>query len=215
MKYSFAFAASIFLASSTAVFAADAVTQVPEAPAAAEAASAFTWAGPYAGAFGGYGWGEGKGSATGLNGKDNFDGARLGGFIGYNWVVSGGFVAGLEGDLGYDWNKNTYSVLGTNVDLGTGLTGSARARVGYGFDRALVYAAGGWTGTNVNLEATGVKISETFNGWTIGAGVDYAITDKMFARAEYRYNDFGDKTFDGGKISFDQHVVNVGVGVKF
>ncbi len=32
--------------------------------------------------------------------------------------------------------------------------------------------------------------------YTVGAGVDYAFTNNIFGRVEYRYTDFGSKTFD-------------------
>lgn len=53
------------------------------------------------------------------------------------------------------------------------------------------------------------------NGWTIGAGLDYAFTDNVFGRVEYRYNDFGHGTLDGARTDFNQSVVNFGLGVKF
>ena len=59
------------------------------------------------------------------------------------------------------------------------------------------------------------KEKETFNGWTIGAGVDYSFTDNVFGRAEYRYNDYGDKDIGGVNVDLDQHQFTVGVGVKF
>ena len=51
---------------------------------------------------------------------------------------------------------------------------------------------------------------------TLRAGVDYAVTDRIFARGEYRYNDYGNKTFgDSTKGDLKQNVINVGVGMKF
>lgn len=202
---------AIFATSSVA-FAADAVFEpIPEAPAAVVSAPAFSWAGGYAGAFGGYGWGDadfynGTGAAS-----DDFDGARFGGFVGYNWEVSSGFVAGLEADLNYDWNENSYP--GGTID--TGLNGGVRARVGATFDRALFYVAGGWTATDFNVEGSGVNINETLHGWTVGTGVDYALTDRIFTRLEYRYNDYGERNIQGVNTDFNQHVIGVGLGVKF
>ena len=209
------FIAAAVLLSSTSVFAADAVNHVPEAPAASDAAPAFTWAGAYAGAQAGYGWEQIDASGAGVFVGDDFDGARLGGFAGYNWVVSGGYILGLEGDLSYDFNENSYTVSGTGLDIRSGLNGSVRARVGYGFDRALFFAAAGWTASNLTLESTGIKISDTMNGWTVGAGVDYAFTNKLFGRLEYRYNDYGDTTINAGTFETKQHVINAGVGIKF
>ncbi|WP_137132088.1 outer membrane protein [Rhizobium sp. FY34] len=206
-------AASVAFAGSSAALAADAVEQIPQAPVAVEEmAPAFTWTGAYIGILGGYGWADGDfQSATG-SASDNFDGGRLGAFVGYNWQMSSGFLVGLEGDVNYDWNDNDYA---GGFNAGTKFSGSARGRIGYAMDRTLIYAAGGWTAANGFVKGPGVDESETFNGWTVGAGIDYAFTDNMFGRLEYRYNDFSDKNLAGINTDFDQHVVNVGLAVKF
>lgn len=194
------------LAVSTSVFAADAIYEAPaEPPVSVESAPAFTWAGGYAGVHTGYGWGDGELVGTG---SESFDGARFGGFAGYNWQMSSGFLVGLEGDLNYDWNEENLA----GADVKTGFSGSARARVGYAMDRALLFAAGGYTGTQIEADGVG---DDTMHGWTVGGGVDYALTDRMFTRVEYRYNDFGTGDVGGNDVKFDQHVVNVGLGVKF
>jgi outer membrane immunogenic protein len=204
-----AIAATLGLAS--AACAADAVTAVPAAPVAVEAAPVFTWSGPYLGLHGGYGWGNGSASGPAISGSDDFDGGRIGGFAGYNWQFSNGFVVGVEGDVNYDWNQNSYT---GGFDMDTGFSGSVRGRVGYAVDRALIFAAGGWTATNVSLDGP-VNDDDTLNGWTIGAGIDYAFTDNVFGRLEYRFNDYGSGSLVGSDIDFDQHVINVGIGVKF
>jgi outer membrane immunogenic protein len=196
------------LAVSTSVFAADAIYEAPaEPPVAVETVPQFSWAGGYAGILTGYGWGDGE-----LAGVDeSFDGARFGGFVGYNWDLGNQLVVGLEGDLNYDWNEETVG----GVDFESGLNWSARARIGYAMDRALLFAAGGYTGTNVSAEAAGFEDDDTLHGWTIGGGVDYALTDRMFTRVEYRYNDFGSGDLGGADVDFSQHTVNVGLAVKF
>ncbi len=202
------------LAMAGAAQAADAIYEpIPEAPAAvAPSSPVFSWDGAYIGLTGGYGWADGTFSNAGVATSDDFDGGRFGGFVGYNWAVSSGFVAGLEADLNYDWNENRY---GTATDVETGLNGGLRARIGYGMDRALLYAAGGYTATNFSVEGPGVNVDETLHGWTIGAGVDFAVTDNIFTRVEYRYNDYGDRNILGVNTNFDQHVVGVSLGVKF
>lgn len=197
------------VAISTSVFAADAIYEAPaEPPVAVEAAPQFSWAGGYAGILTGYGWGDG--SLENLGDQD-FDGARFGGFAGYNWDLGNQLVVGVEGDLNYDWNEESVG----GADVNSGLNWSARARIGYSMDRALLFAAGGYTGTNVSVDGAGFDDDDTLHGWTIGAGVDYALTDRMFTRIEYRYNDFGSGNLAGNDIDFDQHVVNVGLAVKF
>jgi outer membrane immunogenic protein len=197
------------LTASSSAYAADAVDQIPTAPVANDAPAVFSWDGAYIGAHTGYGWGTGK--AAGL-GSDSFDGWRLGGFGGYNWQLSNGFVAGVEGDLNYDWADKNY---GGGFKLESGVSGSIRARAGYAIDNTLIYAAGGWTATNVKLNTPVGNDDQTLNGWTIGGGVDHAFTDKIFGRAEYRYNDFGRGDLLGRNVDFKQNIVQVGVGVKF
>lgn len=212
MKKLILLSTALAFSGASAALAADAVEQIPQAPVAVETmAPGFSWNGAYLGVLGGYGWGNGDGSFGGATASDDFDGGRLGAFVGYNWAMSSGFVVGLEGDVNYDWNENDYA----GIDVGTDWSGSVRGRVGYAWDRTLLYAAGGWTATNGNIKGPGVDESETLNGWTLGAGVDYAFTDNMFARVEYRYNDFGSKNIGGIDADFDQHVVNVGLAVKF
>lgn len=207
MKRTLILAASVAMLASTSALAADAVEYVPEAPAAVEMPAAFSWSGPYLGVHGGYGWGDGE--ALGADGS--FDGGRFGAFAGYNWQMSNGFVAGIEGDLNYDWNDDAITA---TSDFETGFSGSVRGRVGYAMDRTLIFAAGGWTATNVETSGA-VEDDDTLHGWTLGAGVDHAFTDNMFGRLEYRYNDYGSGDLGGADVDFDQHVVQVGIGVKF
>lgn len=190
--------------------AADTIESIPAAPVAVEMPVGFSWDGPYAGIHGGYGWGDGD--TLGFGGSDSFDGGRIGGFVGYNWAFSSGFVAGIEGDVNYDWNENNYAG-GVNID--TGFSGSVRGRVGYAFDRALLFGAAGWTATRANVDGGGFNDDDMLNGWTVGAGVDYAFTDNVFGRVEYRYNDYGRGDLAGSRFDFNQHVINVGIGVKF
>lgn len=201
--------AAILLTASTASFAADAVMEAPPAPpVAVEAPATFSWAGGYVGVGGGYGWGDGdiEGSGSG-----NFDNGRLDGFVGYNFDLGNSVIVGAEGNIGYDWADG--SVGGS--DFETGVNGGIRGRVGYAMDRALLFAAGGWTATDAKLDTAAGSDSKMLNGWTIGGGVDYAFTDNMFGRLEYRYNDYGTTSIGGTDVDFSQHVVNVGLGVKF
>ncbi|THV21592.1 outer membrane protein [Peteryoungia ipomoeae] len=197
------------IAISTTTLAADADFAAPEAPLApVEETPGFSWAGGYAGAHTGYGFGD---ASIDRFGSASVDGARLGGFAGYNWQFSNGFVVGLEGDLNYDWNDG--KLAGVNVE--GGLNGSGRIRAGYAFDRALIFAAGGVAATEFKAFDPCFSDEGTAIGWTVGGGVDFAVTDRIFTRLEYRYNDFGSTKVAGADVDFNQHVVNVGFGVKF
>ncbi|MGY5810715.1 outer membrane protein [Rhizobium sp. LEGMi198b] len=194
----------------SAASAADVVTQAPEAPVVVTPAG-FTWAGAYAGIRGGGNWVNGDFSIPGASASEDLSGGLVGGFIGYNWQFENNVVLGLEGDLNYNWNKDT---IAPGIDVWTDIDGSVRARLGYAFDRALIYATGGWEATRGFVD-TGSKDTKTFNGWTVGAGVDYAFTNRVFGRLEYRYTDFGDKDINGVNVDLKQNAVVVGIGVKF
>ncbi|KJF71335.1 outer membrane protein [Agrobacterium arsenijevicii] len=200
---------------SGAAVAADAVSYVPAAPVATDAAPAFSWDGFYAGGAAGYGWNRVKATTFGVTTKHEFDGARFSGFAGYNFEVAPSIILGVEGDIGYAWGDKTI----VTSKVSSGLNGSARLRAGYAIDRALIYTAGGYTATDSEVEAPFGKDSKVLHGWTVGAGIDYAFTDKLFGRVEYRYNDFGKATYQTGRISstgdVNEHVVKVGLGVKF
>ena len=198
--------------SASAVMAADAVDEVPVAPTAVNT-PAFSWAGGYVGIHGGYGWLQGTLSQGGASLDDDFNGGRIGAFAGWSFDVGHNIILGAEGDLNYDWNKT--ALIGS-TEAGTDVSGSVRARAGYAIDKALLFVAGGWTAQRGYIDdGFGEKHNKTLNGWTIGAGVDYAVTNKIFTRVEYRYNDFNSKDIAVYNFDTKQHVINIGVGVKF
>ncbi len=212
-------ASAAVLALSGAAHAADAVDQIPAAPAAVEEVQVWSWSGPYVGVHGGYGWSDSSFdvSATGTFDAD-LDGGLLGAFVGYNHQLSNNVVVGIEADVEHNWNDDSFG--GGAAEAQTEWQGSVRARLGYAFDRTLVYATGGWAGARAEIDVVGTgSEEEMLNGYTVGAGVEHAFTDNMFARVEYRYTDFSEKTFDYGvgtiDADIDQHAIRVGLGVKF
>lgn len=195
-------------------FAADAVIYEPT-PAAPIAPVVYDWSGFYVGAQGGYVW-------TNLDlpsgfGDEDFDGGTLGLHAGFN-AQNGNLVYGIEADVNYTWNSNDYLVSGFDVEVGTDWAASVRGRLGYALDRTLIYGTAGLAITNGYVDVSGVgDESETFTGWTVGAGVEHAFTDNWTARIEYRYSDYGSEDFGLGFGDFDltEHAVRVGVSYRF
>ncbi|MCZ2158142.1 porin family protein [Bartonella sp. 220] len=110
--------------------------------------------------------------------------------------------------------------------------GATRARVGFVIDRMMPYVAGGVVYTQlrnvlaVPLNTTDRAVSlaallhdekKTMIGYTLGGGVDFAMTDNVIVRAEYRYSDYGKKKFAQDKIemSYKTNDFRVGVAYKF
>jgi opacity protein-like surface antigen len=130
-------------------------------------------------------------------------GPLAGGQAGFNWQT-GSLVLGLKGA----WSKtdlrgeNTcYSgVGGLNCQNIINSVGTLTGRLGYAWDRALVYAEGGAArgqidymllgDTNNQGRGYGVTPISAW-GWTAGGGLEYALTDHWTTMVEYQHVDFG------------------------
>ena len=175
----------------------------------------FTWTGFYAGVHAGYGWADLETDITrSFDGGDQPDGFFGGGQIGYNYQFANQVVLGIEADASFADLKDDRKFRDTNGDLymefgpETRITalGTVRARAGYAVDRFLPYVTGGFAwanaksglgvGTNVpDFPVFGFSDSHVFTGWTVGAGVEYAVTNNITAKVEYLYADLGSKDF--------------------
>ncbi|GGE45999.1 porin [Agaricicola taiwanensis] len=194
-------------------------------PYVAAAPVAFNWTGFYLGAQVGYGWGE-----AGLEdfaGDYDVDGFNVGLYGGYNHQFVNNVVVGLEADINYNDADGDIGLAGVAFSSTEfNWDGAVRARLGYAFDRVLVYVAGGVAFADIDLTNTvlGVTVtdSDTTVGWTIGAGVEAAVTEQIAVRAEYRYTNYDD--IDTGFVDLagadidgelDNHKIMVGVSYKF
>jgi outer membrane immunogenic protein len=204
---------ALLAGTATTAFAADLVDPVPAAPEAVmEEPTVYGWDGVYLGVMGGAGWLKSDFDIGAASASRSLNGGLLGAFVGLNRQLDNNIVLGIEGDVHYNWNEKT--VLGT--DVGTDWAGAVRGRVGYAFDNALIYGAAGWTVARGFADpAVGGKETKALHGYTVGAGVDYKFSDNMFARAEYRFNDYGSKRIDNVRFDSQQHAVIFGVGYKF
>jgi len=171
-----------------------------------------------------------------------------GAHIGYNYEINQ-FVIGIEGTV--DPTTLTENVLisppgslpsgiGNTVNgfVQSTIQGAIRARVGYAFDRVLVYATGGvaFGAFKTYFQSGGVDLdgvttfyasdthSPTWVGWTVGGGVEYAINNNYSVFGEYPYSDFGSITdtpaFARGLTytatrQLSQNQVQVGFSYKF
>jgi outer membrane immunogenic protein len=212
MKKALLISALLASTAPVAAYAADAIDAVPAAPEAVEQPVPAGWDGPYVGVMGGGEWLKSHLDFGGTDFSHTETGGLIGGFAGYNHQLDNNIVLGLEGDFSYNFNKATKS----DTDFGTDWQGSIRARAGYAFDNAMVYGAAGWTVTRGYIDPPAAdKSHKSFNGYTLGLGVDYKFTDSIFARAEYRFNDYGSESIKGTDFSPQQHQVLFGVGYKF
>jgi outer membrane immunogenic protein len=108
------------------------------------------------------------------------------------------FVVGIMGD--YDWtsatgsNPNLLAPMLTDRTLVRSLA-SVTGRIGYAWDRLLVYAKGGGAFVRRDYSVvfpTGATSSlpENRGGWTAGLGVEYAFLDWLTGFIEYDHSRF-------------------------
>ncbi|GLS20797.1 porin [Labrys miyagiensis] len=127
--------------------------------------------------------------------KDD-DGVTLGAEAGYNFQM-GNIVFGPTADLSYSFmdGKGTPGALPrtrSNVDM----VGSVRGRLGYAFDRILIYGTGGYAFANLEIKnAVAGSDSATLSGWTAGLGAEYLWGEHATLRVEYRRSEFSEHNF--------------------
>ena len=224
----------------------------PRAPAAyiPVAAPYYNWSGFYIGGNLGAAWNSGGsvsdtfGSTfTGSGQTTKFTG---GGQVGVNYEFWGGVVIGAEAMFNWLGNTtNTVSVVEGPFGPAPGTTASATlnsrwlttatGKLGYAWDRVLVYGKGGgaWVGAdNPNLTVAGLgqtlSSSTTNNfGWTAGVGVEWAFSYNWSARVEYDFIGLQNQSitvvnpaspFNGDTINFNNRNISLltaGVNYKF
>jgi outer membrane immunogenic protein len=195
------------------VLAADLTYEQPPEPAPA-AATGYNWTGPYVGATLGYGNAPFNSSNT--LGDVNAGGVKGGLYGGYNFDLGNQVVVGAEVDGNLDGVHGNSSVGKANQKWDS----TARGRVGYSIDRYLAYGTAGAAISGAKVKTSTGDDSATHLGWTVGAGVEGKLTDKVTARIEYQYADFGKKNYDlgvpgGTEVNFNTNTIRAGLGVNF
>jgi outer membrane immunogenic protein len=174
----------------------------------------FTWTGFYIGASAGFISNNSTGNDGGLGGDGMINspatyhiggvGGLFGGNVGYNYQFAPNWVLGIEADIAGSTlsNYGYQDIFGSEVYSKLSALGTVRGRIGYAFDRMLVYATGGLAYGDVHNRASyqqnpnyTVDQSNWRTGWTVGGGLEYAITNNWTVRAEGLYVDLGTSNF--------------------
>ena len=178
---------------------------------------AFTWTGAYLGV------NAGLGIDAFTNGSQRLFGSRpMGGLYGftggYNYQ-QGKLVVGGEGDFAFGHVADSASpTLGGINAVSTGVIEnffSVRGRVGYAMDRLLIFGTGGYAGAGVRGAVAGgtyaLDQTRVANGWTLGLGMEYAITPHFSAKAEYLYASMGNNNYFNGTPGYVSSGVNLNI----
>jgi high affinity Mn2+ porin len=220
------------------------------------APTAYDWSGFYLGTHVGYATGTSAWSATQPGGATNLGGS-LNLFNSFDaFRGTGSYFTGLQ--AGYNYEATSRLVFGVEADIaapntaaGTSMissvptgqaeygetvlqSGTARGRVGYAFEKWMVYGTGGfgWTydqltrsqifGTPIGSSAT-PGTAETILlwrfGWAAGAGIEVAIAPNWSAKLEYVLTDFSrsNVTFPAAAQRFDSDLLmqSVRLGLNY
>ncbi len=111
---------------------------------------------------------------------------------GYNWQLRGPWVLGIEGDISWVDDSEVESLKTTDY------LASIRGRVGYAFDRTLVYATGGVAFLGWNDDISRELDDDTSVGFVVGAGFDHKLTQNVSFGVEGLYYDFDDNNVKNG-----------------
>lgn len=202
----------------------------------------YDWSGLYVGVNLGYGFGRATGDVTGPAGatasaSEDLDGVLGGAQIGYNWQMAH-WIFGLETDFqfsGQDASSTLTCATGAcsaTRDDTLPWFGTFRGRIGYAFDRLLLYTtvgvAYGQARSELKITSGGTTAtasqSDIRAGLAVGGGIEYGLAPHWTGRLEYLYLDSGDidntATVSGvgtfnGTTRLHNNVVRLGLNYRF
>lgn len=195
------------------------------------AAPAYSWSGCYIGAHVGGGWGDKDWFDTGIRfATHDIDGWLAGGQIGCD-VQTGAWVFGIEGQAAWaDISGGAPNIFSaafqshSSIDFIASVTG----RIGYAWDRVLLYAKGGVAWVHDKHWQTADSLgggvlssgSKSRDGWTVGGGLEWAFAPNWSTKVEYNFMDLGIKTvsftgLDDFEADIKQRIHTVKVGLNY
>jgi outer membrane immunogenic protein len=184
-------------------------------------AAAGPWSGFYAGAHGGYGWGDADYESRidplgrffpvppGGAFSQRIKGGVAGGHLGANYQ-SGNWLVGIEGAFSWSGLKGSSQdvfpalVLAESYNTKLEWLATATPRLGYVSGNWLFYGKGGLAVGRAESRAVSVgpqtlvfQEKTEHVGWTAGAGVEHAFTPNWIFGLEYNYVDLGKEKYGG------------------
>lgn len=184
----------------------------------------YDWSGAYVGLQGGWSFLDPNTGAANLiqGNSDGFSGGVHGGLNRQRgWAVYGVEMDYTLTDL--DALEPAFNPAFNSV-ASSDWNASVRGRFGIAFDRLLVFGTAGFAFADYDgfteFVATGLRFGDekTLTGGTYGGGVEYAVSQRLRLRSEYRYSNFGSETMTydvAYPIKPDMHSVIFGASLAF
>ena len=140
----------------------------------------------------------------------------------------GNWVAGVQVDGRYSGISTELGLGGPSVDVNTDYGFDVIARAGYKLsETTLAYALAGYSWQHFDIDVPGVigadDIDWGSSGFSVGGGLETAMTENVSVNLEYRYSQFADhdlsSEFGGDPGAFEVepsfHTVRIGAKYKF
>jgi outer membrane immunogenic protein len=158
----------------------------------------------------------------GYGGDLNDQGFGGGGQIGYNWQNCS-TVFGVEADL--TWlnagNSGSYNSGSVGLRADANWMGTIRTKAGLAFDNLMLFVTGGLA--YAEFEHAGSYSPYSFNdsdvkwGWVVGAGAEFAVTDRISLNSDFLWARFDDEThaLDTYRFAARDEVITIRTGLNF
>jgi outer membrane immunogenic protein len=219
------------------------------APPAFAPPRAYNWTGVYIGIDGGGGWGRSHWVSTpdGAAANYSLSGGLVGGTLGYNLQAgTSSFVLGGEVDLAWTNIKGTTPPVVAPITTFDPVTGAAivtptpiscvpnceitnpwlataRLRFGYSFDWILPYLTAGVAIGRLETNIAGIPMgrqSKNNLSWTVGGGVEVAISGPWTAKLEYLHAELSGISCDMAcgastvSINMNENIIRAGLNYR-
>jgi outer membrane immunogenic protein len=147
----------------------------------------------------------------------------LGGYLGAD--LSDGDMCGelIEDDLACTSLERTFTV-GARAGLPIGETSLIYVKGGYSNGRFETTYDADVTDNDDDEPGVIEEFSGSQDGYHLGAGVELGLTESLYAKLEYVYTDFGNRSYlledmeagdPGLEVSHDRHQAVAGIGLRF
>jgi high affinity Mn2+ porin len=193
----------------------------------------YDWTGFYLGGHVGYGVGAFGAGTNPLPEQGVFFPHSVTGLIGgyqagYNRQLSNRVVVGIEADASFTSPLDAPRLMPAPFNTTLDYVGTVRGRIGYTWGAWLPYVTGGfaWGRTHVNINDGARSVisspGQYHAGWTVGAGVEFAVSGNWSAKAEYDYIDLSRRMYDLSGFGLPDidvhpniHLVKLGLNYRF
>lgn len=157
---------------------------------------------------------------------DSTSGA-IGAKAGYNQHFANDIVLGIEASMFALFNEGHSTFGNEDWHVNADWQGVMVGRIGYASGRFLPYLKGGVSFLHLkdlryesSIFPSSRPLDRSYVGWTVGAGVDYAVDNNWVLGVDYAYSDFGSHNFENDEIgpTFVEpglHLISASISYKF